>query len=243
MFEERITETQKNQLIAWTRKRVSQTEIATRLTCSVETIRKWQKILCPDFQYRPPVSDSQRAQILELRKQGLSSAPIAARTGINARAVQKILREEGLAIKARRPLSPETRAAVDQAIRNREDFLCRIAKRYGVSIATVRRRKIKILGKARLKSTWPPLQSVYSQQDASEYLPTPQEVFLALVRQCVDEAAEKFMLQGRNRDEVLAAQIHLKRDPTPVLDAFDASLRQALSTMWLARATCNEQVH
>ena len=235
---QRLTQRAKNKIIVWT-KRMSQVAIAAKLNCSVDTVRKWQKRLIGGVQYRRPITDEVRSRVIDLHKQGLSATPIALRVGIGARSVLKILREAGIEIKARRPLSPEKRAAIDADIRGRKDFLCKIARKYGVGTETVRRRKKQILGSAPLKSTWPPLQTKFSQKDAGEYVPTPEEVFLALVRKCIDLAADKFLLQGRDRADVIIAKQCLKNNPTPILDRFEAGLREAVAAWRLA----GDQVH
>jgi len=242
--ERRLTEKEKNQIAAWTRRHVSQTEIATKLGCTADCVRYWQKRLCGDFRYRPPVGAEARTKILELRRLGLASLAISLRTGVSARMVQRILRETGTNIKARRPVSPETRAAIDREILSRADFLVRIARRHNVSVATVRRRKIKLLGKGRLLSTWPPLRSVFSQADAAGLLPTPEQMFMELVRRCIDETAERFLQRGcYSPEEIMAARISLKRDPTPIRERLDAGIREAVRTLYLTETTGSDTVH
>jgi len=241
---QQLSEKEKKKIVLWSRKRVSQTEIAIRLRASVDTIRAWQKRLGCAVEYRRPITEEVRSRVLELRKQGLSANPIALRTGIGTRSVLKILHDAKMCIPARRPLSQETRAAIDAEIRGRKDFLCRIAKRHGVSVATVQRRKKQILGPARLLSVWPPLQTKGSQIDAAQYIPTAQEMFMRFVGQCVDETAEKFAREGRySPEEILAARKYLKRDPTPVLDRFEQEIWECFAALRLTHTAASDVVH
>lgn len=240
--EQRLGDQEKEQIALWTQERVSQTEQARRLGCVRGTIAREQKRL--GFAgYRPPVADSVRREIVELHRQGLSSRPIALRLGIGGDAVLKVLHEAGFDLKPRRPLSAKKQAAIDADIRGRKDFLCRIAKIHDVGVETVRRRKKQILGNAPLKSTWPPLQSKFPQIDAAAYVPSVEQTFLLLVRKVIDSVAEKYLLQGRNREEVLAAKRALKQDPTPILNIFDAGLRRAVESLDLEDMTRGHTVN
>lgn len=233
-FQTRLNAQEKEKIIFWSRRGVPQVEIARRLGCERNTVLRQQKRLGCAVEYRRPVTEELRREVLGLHEQGLSSEPIAARVGVGARTVVRVLREAGITIKSRKPASPEKIAAIDAEIRSRTDFLCRIAKRHGVGLRTVRRRRMEILGPAQLKSTWPPLQSKFSQIDASEFVPTPEEAFLQLVRKSIDETAERFLRQGRNRAEVLASAVALKRDPSPIIESFEAGLRKAAYAMRFA---------
>ncbi len=220
-----------------------QVEIARRLGTSVDTIRRQQKRMGCAVEYRREVDDELRGEVIALHQEGLGSRRIANRTALGARSVVKILREAGINVKARRPLSPEKLAAIHADIRGRRDFLCRIAKKYGVGLETVRRMKKKILGPAPLKSTWPPLQSKFSQIDAAEFVPSAEQVFLMLVRKYIDGVAEKYLREGRDAAGVMAAKRALKNDPTPIVQMFEAGLREAVATLCLAQATCGDAVH
>ena len=79
------------------------------------------------------------------------------------------------------------------------------------------------------------MRSKFSQIDARNFL-TPQDAFLELVLKCIDMTAQEFLQRGRNREEVMAARQLLKNDPQPILDKFDAGLRQAIAT-WRASET------
>lgn len=144
--------------------------------------------------------------------------------------------ENGLTRKANAPRLPkEKRDAIDAEIRGRKDFLCRIAKRHGVGLETVRRRKQVLLGPAPLKSVWPPLQSKFPQIDAADYVPSAEQTFLALVRKLIDSEAGKFLRKETYpHDEMLAAKRRLKADPTPILELFKASMRQAMIALFLS---------
>jgi transposase-like protein len=242
-FASRLNETERQQIVAWSNEGLSQTEIARRLGCNRDTVFCQQKRLGCLVEYRRPVTDELRREILAFHNQGLSSEPIAQKTGVGARTVLRVLREAGTTIKARRPLSPEKRAAIDADLRGRKDFLCRLAKKHGVGTETVRRRKKAVLGDAPLKSTWPPLQSKFSQIDAADYVPSPQDVFAQIIHKCIDMIADKLLRQGRNRDEVIRCKRALKLDPTPILDCFNAGLREAAATLHLEQVTAGHLVH
>lgn len=241
-FEQRLNDQEKELIALWTEERVSQTEQARRLGCDRGAIARQQKKL-GFVGYHPPLADSVRREIVELHKQGLSSHPIALQMGIGDRAVLRVLHEADIDLKPRRPISAKKQAAIDADIRGRKDFLCRIAKRHGVGLETVRRRKKKILGNAPLLAVWPPLQSKFPQKDAADYVPCPEEIFLELVRKLVESTAQKYIRQGRNREEVLAAKRFLKKNPTPILDKFDADLREKISKLRVVQMTGTHTVH
>jgi DNA invertase Pin-like site-specific DNA recombinase len=238
----RLNEAERAQIVVWRHEDVSQVEIAARLGCDRNTILRQQKKLGLEG-YRRVIDDEARRDILKLHEQGLSARAIARQTTIDDRRVLNVLRQNGIEIKVCRRLPPEKLAAIDAEIRGRKDFLCRIAKRYGVGVETVRRRKKQILGSAPLKSTWPPLQSKFGQIDAAEYVPSVEQTFLILVRKVIDSVADKYLQQGRDRDEVLAAKRALKSNPTPVLEIFDAGLRRAAESLDLAEMTRGWTVH
>lgn len=141
----------------------------------------------------------------------------------------KILHEEGICIKWRGRVPSEKLAAIDGDIRQRKLFLYQIARAHGVGLRIVRERKLKILGPAPLKSCFPPLQSKFSQADAAAYVPTLEEIFLAVVHRCIDSVAGKFLRQGRDHDEVVAVRRFLKRNPSLIIETVDAGLRAAVA--------------
>lgn len=175
-------------------------------------------------------------KIRELAGQGKGYRFISKAIGRGKCKVRAYMNEHGLTQKVGTPRLPKaTRDGIDAEIRGRKDFLCRIAKRYGVGTETVRRRKQKILGPAPLLSVWPPLQSKFGQADAAEFIPTPEEAFLALVRKLIDSEAGRFLRKETYpHDEMLAAKRRLKADPTPILELFKASMRQAMIALFLS---------
>ena len=70
---------------------------------------------------------------------------------------------------------------------------------------------------------------------------------VTVVAQCIDEVSEKFLRQGRDAGQVLAAKQFLKNDPTPIFEcfdrAFDYHVREAIATMRLLNATADPIVH
>jgi hypothetical protein len=242
-FAARLTEAERNQIVAWSREGVSQREIARRLRCNSATIRKWQLRLGCAIERRV-LDDAARAEILALYSEGLNSVRIAERTTFGPRVVLRVLHETGVKIRHGGPFIAKAKEdGIEADIRGRKDFLSKIAKKYGVGFETVRRRKKKILGNAPLKSTWPPLQSKFSQADAKDFVPSPQDVFAQIVRKCIDLAADKLLRQGRDRDEVFATKRFLKHNPQPILDKFNAGLREAVATLHLEQVTAGHTVH
>jgi|SRR5580704_5048348 hypothetical protein len=243
-FAARLNETERNQIVAWSREGVSQWEIGRRLRCDARTVRKWQlRLGCPMPQQPRPLDEEAQREIRAFAGSGLGYRDISRITGIGLVRTRVYMRAHGLSQKTGAQFLPkEKRVALEKSIRNRENFLYKIAKSHGVGVATASRYAKKVLGPGPLKGTWPPLQSKFSQLDAKDFVPTPQEYFLAIVRKCVDSAAGQLLRQGYDRAEVISAKRFLKHNPQPVLDVFEDGLREAVASH-LAETTRAWTVH
>jgi transposase len=245
-FAARLTEAEREQICDWSREGVSRAEIATRLgvcEATVTLVRKRYGML----QQPRKLDTKARREILKLHGQGLGSRRIAERTKFGRVTVMKVLKASRIKLKHGGPfLEKSKQEAIDAAILGRKDFICKIAKQFGVGTETVRRRAHKLLGPAKLLSVWPPLQTRFSQDDARKFL-SPQDGFLELVLKCIGMTAQEFLQRGWNREEVMAARKALENDPSPVLAAFDAGLRRAayaiVESMRLAETARNWTVH
>jgi hypothetical protein len=210
-----------------------QEEIALISDCCVSTVRRLQKIAGMKQPRRFEFPAEIQAKIKELAGQEFGYRRIASALALQEKPVRAFMRANGLAQKVGGPRLPKKkREALEKSIRRRENFLCKIAVAHHVGLETARRYKKRILGDAPLLSTWPPLTSKFPQTDASEFVPTVEEMFLELAKKCLDEVAEKYLRQGRySPEEILAAKRILKADPTPVFDTFNDGLRRAVALL------------
>ena len=233
-FAARLNEDERKQIVKWSRAGVAQEEIARRLRCDARTVRKWQDRLgCHIPQEVRPLDEQAAREIRAFAGSGLGYRAIAKITGIGTVRVRRYMRAHALSQKTGHPFLPKKkRVALENSIRNREDFLYKIARTHGVGLSTVNRLKKRILGPAPLKSTWPPLQSKFPQLDARKYL-SPNDIFMEIVEKSIDATAHEFLQQGRNPAEALAAKHALRADPSPIVQRFEAGLREAITTSLL----------
>jgi transposase-like protein len=168
-FAARLTQAEREKIVTWTREGLSRKEIATRLgTCeaTVTLIRKRFGILT-----QPRKLDAKaRREIIRLHGEGLGSRKISQLTKFGRVTVMKVLKAAGFTLKHGGPfLLKSKRIAVEQSIRRREDFACKLARKHRIGTETARRYAHKILGNGKL-SSWHPLESEFPQPGVYEKL-------------------------------------------------------------------------
>jgi transposase-like protein len=239
-----LTPEEKETILARFREGATQREVAREFNRNVSTIRRLRK----DAGVRlfPVVTPALEAKIVAAFRQGHGRHTTAAMFGVSSRKVAAIAKKHGLKHSAGDPgltrSDPGLHKEIVAAVKRREDFVVRLAEKYRVAPSTVSRIAHQTFGEGRLLGTWPPLESRVSQSDARKFL-SPQDVFLNLVTKCIDSAAFELLQRGQDREGVMAAKKSLHDDPSPILDKFEAGLRDAISTLRLEQMTAGPTVH
>jgi transposase-like protein len=231
-----LTTEEKEKILARLREGATQREVAREFGRHVGTIRDVRK--AAGMRLFPVVTPELEAKVVAAFRQGHGRRTTSQMCGVSERKVAAIAKKHGLKHATGDPGLARSNPALHQeivtAVKRREDFVVHLADKYGVAPSTVSRIVHQILGEGRLLATWPPLESRVSQSDARQYL-SPQDVFLNLVTKCIDSSAFELLQRGQNREGVMAAKKILHDDPSPILDKFEAGLREAISTLRLGQ--------
>jgi transposase-like protein len=239
-----LTQVEKEKILARFREGATQKEVAREFGRNVCTVRQLRK--AAGVRLFPVVTPELEAKVVAAFRQGHGRRTTALMTGVSEKKVAAIAKKHGLKHEAGDPglmrSNPDLHKEIVAAVKRREDFVVRLATKYKVAPSTVSRIAHQLFGKGRLLATWPPLESRVSQSDARKYL-SPRDVFLELVTKSIDAAGQELLQRGHNREEIMAAKKSLHDDPSPVLEKFEAGLRDAISTLRLEQMTASHLVH
>jgi transposase-like protein len=232
----KLGQEEKDKILARFREGAKQRDVAREFHRDVETLREIRK--AAGIRLFPVVTPELEAKVVAAFRQGHGRHTVSKMFGVSTPKVAAIAKKHGLKHAKGDPglvrRDPALHKEIVAAVKRRQDFIIRLAEKYGVAPSTVSRIAHQALGEGRFLGVWPPLESRISQSDARKFL-SPRDVFLELVTKSIDAAAQEFLQQGRNRDEVLATKARLHADPSPVIERFERGLREAIASR-LAKA-------
>jgi transposase len=196
-----LTRSEKRNIAALTREGVKQIEIARRFGCGVDTVRAAQKasgigrwvMLTPEVE----------REAVALLRLGHGQYRVAQMCRVSQKKIHKLLAKYRIVHKAGDPglklKKPEVYRQLVDAVRKREDFVIRLAEKYGVSPCTVSRIAHENLGDGKFLPKWPPLES-YIPQKWFEALPTADDAEISLhIVNFVNGCFENRLIENESR--------------------------------------------
>jgi DNA-binding CsgD family transcriptional regulator len=232
-FRWHLSETEKKEIARLTRAGIRQSEIARIMHLGAPTVSKAQREM--GLPTRVPIPEE---KIMELFRRGWGGVRIAKHLKIAVSAVYKVAHKN----KFRRadnvgyPTPPENLARFIEALKRREDYAKRLAKKYKVGLVKANRLAHEILAcpefrpglsKPALSSNFP--QKHYDPKIGPDYA---VELVQSVCEKCfdgelpaVDDAAFVDTMMS------VFTQTTLRGQPQPILECFANGLRQAVTVL------------
>jgi hypothetical protein len=165
-YSERLTAAEKKKIIALTRAGdLKQIEIAAAMKCGADTIRAVQQ--AAGLKLWRELTREVEKECVELLRQGTGQYRCSKLTRVSEPKIRDLMRRHGIVhTHGGRVLAPEKAAKIREAVKCRADYCVRLAEKFDVSPAVVRRIAHEVWGKGRfLSSVWPPMLSVFPQRN------------------------------------------------------------------------------
>jgi hypothetical protein len=240
-----LTTKEKAQIKKLTLARVPQSTIGRILGVGRDTVSKWQvRMGLPTV---PPVPED---KILKLFLKGMSGQKIHEKLRVPANRVWAVYKKYGLqpllhpdGTGARTPKG--NIPAFTAAIKNRENYINHLAKKYGVGICKAKQLAREVLATPRFRpgASKPVLSSDFPQRHFDVKLAGPDES-LKLVTKICDACFEGTLPPISDAAFVAImmaafAPLTLQGQPEPVLDSFRAGLFEAVHVLRCSVGTVN----